>query len=293
MMHPPRLNRLLLFVFALTFPALLCLRPLSAASSGPLLLDAAQLEDGTIVAVGGDGLILRSTTADPNWARANTPHGPTLCGVSFVDSQTGFAVGHNGVILRSDDGGANWSPARRTRERIPTLLDVLALDARHAIAVGAEGTYYQTQDSGRTWRRSRPSEMNAHLNRIVRSSQGTLFIAGENGVLLRSRDEGGTWEQLEADPTTSYFGVLPLTDGVLLAPVGSVRRQEDLRRASGLARHCARRVIHYRSSVTAVTQVAVRPPPRSDRPCLDHLLLPDSLPRPAGPAMRGSRAAPG
>ena len=46
---------------------------------------------------------------------------------------------------------------------------------------------------------------------------GTLLIAAERGLLLRSRDAGQTWEPLELDYPGSMFGALALGDGRWLA----------------------------------------------------------------------------
>jgi photosystem II stability/assembly factor-like uncharacterized protein len=200
-----------------------------AARQGPLLLDAARAGESAIVAVGERGLILRWTEQDPQWRPATVPDVWTLCGVSFVDAEVGFAGGHDGFILRTSDGGASWTVVHQSRDRETAFLDLLALDRQQVIAVGGFGTYLETKDGGATWEARRLLDEDVHLNRITRDAAGTLFLAGEAGTLLRSRDRGRTWTRLETDNEGSFYGVLPLDDGALLAYGlrGRVYRSED------------------------------------------------------------------
>ena len=200
-----------------------------AAPRGPLLLDAAHAGESAMVAVGERGLILRSTADHPEWRPAVVPDAWTLCGVTFADDRNGWAAGHDGFILRTRDGGATWEVAEQARDRETSFLDVLALDARRVIAIGGFGVYWETDDAGGTWEARRLLDEDVHLNRLTRAPNGTLFIAGEAGTLLRSRDEGRNWSSLDTGNEASFYGVLPLRDGAVLAYGlrGRVYRSED------------------------------------------------------------------
>ena len=100
------------------------------------------------------------------------------------------------------------------------LLDVWFRDERHGYALGAYGVLLQTDDGGSTWalisdRLDNPD--NYHLYGIARSGAGTLLVAGEAGTLLRSHDEGETWERLDSPYEGSFFGTVAANDGSLLA----------------------------------------------------------------------------
>ena len=114
-------------------------------------------------------------------------------------------------------------------DREASFLDVCAVDARHAIAVGAYGLFLATADGGATWTPRRISEDDFHFNRIVRTPEGVLFIAGEAGTLLRSTDTGKSWALVPADYEGSFFGLLPLADGGLIVHGlrGRLFRSED------------------------------------------------------------------
>lgn len=72
-------------------------------------------------------------------------------------------------------------------------------------------------------------EEDLHLNRLTRADDGTLYLAGEAGTLLRSTDEGESWKDIATDYPGSFFGVLTLSDGVVIAYGlrGTLYRSED------------------------------------------------------------------
>jgi photosystem II stability/assembly factor-like uncharacterized protein len=99
------------------------------------------------------------------------------------------------------------------------LLDVWFRDERHGYALGAYGVLLQTYDGGSTWtlisnRLDNPD--NYHLYGIAHSRAGTLIVAGEAGTLLRSHDQGKTWERLDSAYEGSFFGAIAAHDGSLL-----------------------------------------------------------------------------
>lgn len=205
-----RLARLWLSLLAFAAPAR------ANAVNGPLLLDAAVAGDA-IVAVGELGLIRRSPDDGATWTDVPSGVATTLCAVTFADARHGWAAGHGAVILQTTDGGRTWTRQFTGPDPESPLLDLLALDGQHVIAVGAFGAYFETQDGGATWHDRAVLAEDMHLNRISRTADGTLFIAGESGTLLRSRDAGQTWAALSTDDDGSLYGVLDLGKTALLA----------------------------------------------------------------------------
>lgn len=202
--------------------ALLALAAVTGGQAAPvapkmLLLDGAVTASG-IIAVGERGTILRSTDLGQSWTRVNSPATATLTGVSFAPgSPLGWAVGHDALILATTDGGISWSRQWQGENLQDSFLDVLALDARHVIAVGAYGLCCSTDDAGRTWTRRRIADGDYHFNCLTRGPAGTLYLAGEHGTLLRSADQGATWQPIDSPYDGSFYGVLPLDATTLLA----------------------------------------------------------------------------
>lgn len=200
-------------------PGLLATALAAAAAPAPrvLLLDAVST-GAALVAVGEHGTILRSADAGANWAAVPADVAATLTGVGFApDGRNGWAVGHDALILATRDGGASWSRQWQGPDLEASLLDLCALSDQQVIAVGAYGLYLATADGGRTWQERKVLEEDMHLNRITRGPTGTLYIAGERGTLLRSRDAGATWVRIDSPYDGSFYGVLPLGERELIA----------------------------------------------------------------------------
>ena len=192
-----------------------------------LLLDAARRGD-LLVAVGERGHILRSRDDGASWTQSRVPSRALLTAVWMHDEQLGWVVGHDETILRTRDGGETWERIRFEPETERPLLDVWFADERQGLAVGAYGVILATADGGDTWEESRIEEDDFHLNQIV-AAGSDLFLAAEAGNLYRSNDAGTSWRRLDSPYVGSFFGMLPLDGGPLLAfgLRGHLYRSED------------------------------------------------------------------
>lgn len=199
--------------------------PLAARS---LLLDGAARGD-LVVAVGERGHVLVSRDRGSTWRQSEVPSRSLLTGVWLHDERLGWAVGHDETILRTRDGGVTWERVRFEPEAERPLLDVWFRDAEHGFAVGAYGAFLVTADGGATWEERPIGEADYHLNQIADDLEGRLYLAAEAGQLYRSDDGGESWSELASPYQGSFFGVLPLRDGALLAfgLRGNLFRSED------------------------------------------------------------------
>jgi len=178
-----------------------------------LLLDVSRV-DGKIVAVGERGHLIISRDEGKTWKQIITPTRATLTAVDFDDQGHGWAVGHQGVIIDTENEGESWSLITRPDQSI-IYLDTLRIDDQKAIAIGAYGTYDWTEDAGNSIATEFVSEMEMHLNHITRTQRG-WFIVGESGEMLRSDDEGATWDPVKSPYVGSLYGLLELPDQSLL-----------------------------------------------------------------------------
>ncbi|MYM88658.1 glycosyl hydrolase, partial [Rugamonas sp. FT82W] len=230
---------------ALTQPALVTPKALNAAM---LAIAAAGQR---LVAAGERGTILYSDDAGVTWRQASVPVGVSLTALQFVDAKQGWAVGHQGVVLHSADGGATWRKqldgiqaaalALRSAEAdaaSPEQARALA-DAQHLVddgpdkpfldlyfdsprsgyVLGAYNLLFKTGDGGATWQpwqRHVANPKGLHLYGM-RGAGGALYLAGEQGLLLRSTDQGASFNALATPYKGSYFGLLAARGGALLA----------------------------------------------------------------------------
>ena len=104
-------------------------------------------------------------------------------------------------------------------EGMTTPLLKVWFDGDLGYALGAYSVFLHTRDGGATWeahsdRLDNPDKY--HLYAMARSSAGTLLVAGEAGTLLRSIDDGDTWERIATPYPGSFFGAVAPADGSLL-----------------------------------------------------------------------------
>lgn len=223
-----------------------------------VLLGAAQA--GTrIVAVGERGIVVLSDDAGRSWLQAGTPTSVTLTAVRFVDALRGWAVGHGGVVLSTVDGGKTWArqldgrriaqiavdaahasgdaKALQDAERLQAdgpdkpLLDLLVIDARRLLAVGAYGIALASEDGGKTWSswmQRLPNPKGLHIY-AARLRGKTLVLAGEQGLVMQSHDEGLSFRRIDTPYKGSFFSAeLPADQTIVLAGLrGTLLRSTD------------------------------------------------------------------
>lgn len=184
---------------ALTAPLAAKTKLLSIARSGERLL-----------AVGQQGVIVASSDGK-TWEQRPSPVSQMLTRVRFSDEKTAWATGYDAVILRSGDAGQTWTLQHLDATARP-LYDIVFLDAQNGIAVGGYGNYLVTADGGKTWapQASAIADLGLHINALHRLEDGSLFMAGEKGLLARSTDGGAHWTMLKSPYAGSFFGALPL-----------------------------------------------------------------------------------
>jgi photosystem II stability/assembly factor-like uncharacterized protein len=210
-----------------------------------VLLESVARAGSRVVAVGQRGHVVVSRDRGGHWAQAAVPVSSDLTSVYFVDEKHGWAVGHDGVILASTDGGLSWrvqldgrkaaalvlaGMERRAAEepgseavkklldearRYPDqgadkpFLDVWFADARTGYAVGAYNLVFRTVDGGATWeswfdRTDNPRLLNLYA---IRPAAGELYIAGENGLVLKLDTAAQRFRAVRTPYNGSFFGV--------------------------------------------------------------------------------------
>ncbi|MDM0110127.1 YCF48-related protein [Variovorax sp. J22R24] len=206
-----------------------------------------------LVAVGQRGHIVHSEDGGRVWVQALVPVSSDLTAVSFVDAKVGYATGHDGVVLGTRDGGHGWTrliegrqvnrlvlehmqrraaasdaseqdkkllaEAQRNAEAGPDkpFLDLCFTSANEGFVVGAYGLILRTADGGKTWepwfdRADNPGLLNLYA---IRAHRGSIYIAGEGGLLLKLDRDAQRLRELTSPYKGSYFGLAATKAGVL------------------------------------------------------------------------------
>ncbi|MNZ91779.1 Ycf48-like protein precursor [compost metagenome] len=219
-----------------------------------------------LVTVGQRGHILYSDDAGGHWLQASVPVSSDLTAVYFPSAQHGWAVGNDGVVLHSSDAGATWqkqldgrqigelvlkhytalAAAEPANERWASLvaegqrlidegadkplLDVWFANDQLGYVVGVFNLILRTTDGGQSWtpfqdRTDNPQAF--HLNAIA-STGDALYIAGEQGLLLKWDDILERFISMPTPYQGSYFGIVGQPGEVLAYGLrGHVFRSTD------------------------------------------------------------------
>jgi photosystem II stability/assembly factor-like uncharacterized protein len=204
-----------------------------------------------LVAVGERGIVVLSDDDGATWRQASVPVSVTLAAVQFPTPTQGWAVGHYGVVLHSGDGGATWTRqldgvqaaqlvlrdaqagqggAAYLTEAQRLVADgpdkpFLALhftDENNGFIVGAYNLAFRTRDGGKTWAPfgSRLDNPKASHLYAVEASGSDVLIAGEQGVLLRSTDNGTTFSRIGLPYKGSFFTLTSSGADAVVAGLG-------------------------------------------------------------------------
>jgi photosystem II stability/assembly factor-like uncharacterized protein len=213
---------------AASAPAALKLQPaeITSAATKAMMLSVARAGK-RIVAVGDRGIVLLSDDDGATFRQApSVPVRSTLTAVCFVGEKTGWAVGHWGVVLRTDDAGESWKVQRADTSVDQPLFSVYFKDAVRGWAVGLWSLMIVTADGGKSWTPVRlpappgGGKGDRNLLKIFADRPGALFVAAEQGAVLRSHD-GEKWSYLDTGYNGSLWTGMALSNGTLL--VGGLR----------------------------------------------------------------------
>lgn len=167
----------------------------------------------SVVAVGSDALIARSTDQGATWSQDQNDafiFGDLKAlaarpGASAASNQW-LAAGNDGaeaVLLRSDDDGITWS----TAETFPDVqFSAVVWTGTHWLACGLndispEAVLYRSSDLA-AWTPVTLPDFTAPLKALAADGTGGVLAVGEQGWVLRSVDHGATFARIGTDVLT-------------------------------------------------------------------------------------------
>ena len=144
----------------------------------------------TLYAVGNDGYIF---SGQPNLKLSRTKYWGMLRGFT--------ATSNDFVAVGGKDFNKGWIYKVNSELQVDTahffeneILDVLCDNSGTCIACGY-GTILISNNSGLTWKRS--TENGDYYNSIASNAQKDIFIVGYHGTIIKSKDNGESWEKLK------------------------------------------------------------------------------------------------
>ena len=153
------------------------------------LFDIAALSRRCAVAVGDDGVALRTTDGGARWRRVRTRTAATLAAVDFVDRTRGWAVGARwgepitSVLRHTVDGGLHWHAHASPTAPDEMIVAVDFVTRRSGWIASDNGRTYTTHDAGLTWAAEATGAARDVRGLIARPS-GEAWIVGGNAAIL-------------------------------------------------------------------------------------------------------------
>ena len=172
-------------------------------STGKLsaLADIAILNKDVFIAVGADGVVVRTKDRGKTWSDLNVVSTTNKWeSVKFVDENTGFIGGQFEDIYKTIDGGETWTKAYDVASSSSQIWDFDFLDGSNGIAVGRSGEVVLTSDGGNTWT-DQFSSAYKFLG-VKYFSNDYIYVTGGGQNAIYS---GGSWT-LEIEPV-GYWAV--------------------------------------------------------------------------------------
>lgn len=135
-----------------------------------------------------------------------------------ADGQALYLVGELGLIATSNDLGVSW---QRLDEIYPgSFYDIKRTQEGNLVVIGLRGHIFRHLKSNSSWK-AIDSDVTALLSSIVLSDDQRVFILGNNGVLLESRDDGVNFtKHLQKDGKALIAGVWYKNKIIAVSDVG-------------------------------------------------------------------------
>ncbi len=168
--------------------------------------------------VGDGGMIYRTTDEGNTWAGQLSGTAVNLNSVVAFSENVAVACGDSGKILRTTTGGSNWYTV--VSGAVDGSLRSLSFaDENTGICVGDSATVLYTTDKGATWYLDITGPRSLTTKNLYDVSarmdvMATYTAVGENGVIIKSEDEGSSWIKLSGGVKTRLNSISSPSDAV-------------------------------------------------------------------------------
>ncbi|MDN3594669.1 YCF48-related protein [Zunongwangia endophytica] len=194
--------------------------------------------------VGASRYILKNDNLDEEWkafdvsSLAENKYAlryPKFYKIKFSTSGLGFIIGENDgkpIILKTINNGENWQQVSiNGLEADKNLSDLFIFSDNTIMIVTSEGNVYQSTNEAKDWNLLYKGEEGASLNSIAFKNKNEGYISGLQGLLLKTKDGGKTWNRINTEVLKSRPNISNLeytkNETLLLTTAASFSNQQD------------------------------------------------------------------
>ncbi len=157
------------------------------------------------IITGERGLIITSEDFGKTWDYLNIQEAKIK--KTYVNINTSYFINKDhiilacdeGIILFSDDAGKSWE---RKKYSDTNFYTAAFRDKSAGYIAGGKGMIISTTDGGQNWYRRDLSVSNINYLKIANN---TILVFGDNGMILKSKDKGATWEGVKGKSFILYI----------------------------------------------------------------------------------------
>lgn len=155
-----------------------------------------------LVCLSDNGDVLLLDSEQDHWKKTSLPQNVVPYSMDFLDPLHGIIVGDSGIVYSTTDGGKSWSYTPFVSNE--KLICVKYLNADTVLIGSSIGNMYRTQNGGNTWGIT-IQKINVSFNDIqqIGSSKSILVTLSSNGIIMRSTDNGTSWDSVFSTPAIS------------------------------------------------------------------------------------------
>ena len=163
------------------------------------LYDIDLLPNGTIVAAGFYGAVLKSVDKGYTWTSSYVSDKnvcTTIRSIHFLNENIGYTTQRNRIVSKTTDGGATWKQIMPdTSVNGYTNWDVQFIDENSGFVVGENGNagaFYKTENGGESWSLNRTS-FGTLLKALCFFDKNNGVVVGEGSVVSYTSNGGTDW----------------------------------------------------------------------------------------------------
>lgn len=157
------------------------------------LRDVVFIDNQKIVAVGSQGVILKSDNGGNTWRKIRSANNKHLYNVQFTTNKIGYAIGD--TFLKTEDAGESWFTPKIPDESYPTPTNLFFVNSDVGFVFGANGKIFKTTNGGLYWKSKNFGYTGFSSAYFFNESKG--FIVGGSKTLIKTLDGGETWAKID------------------------------------------------------------------------------------------------